>query len=61
MSDEATFSIVTIVKDDPITGVEYGPVNIPYQTPAQAKTEFDAYQKRLQALKSKRSTTGKLK
>jgi len=61
MSDEATFSIVTIVKDDPITGVEYGPVNVPYQTPARAKTEFDVYQKHLQAIKSKRMRAEKQK
>ena len=48
MSDEQTFSIVTIVKDDPITGVEYGTVRVPYRT--LRPNEIDVYQKHLQAI-----------
>ena len=39
MSNESTFSIVTIVKDDPITGVEYGTANVPYKTHTHRKTK----------------------
>lgn len=60
MSDEATFSIVTIVKDDPITGgVEYGTVRVPYRT--LRPSEIDVYQKHLQAIKSKRMRAEKQK
>ena len=59
MSDESTFSIVTIVKDDPITGVEYGTVRVPYRT--LHPSEIDVYQKHLQAIKSKRMRAEKQK
>lgn len=59
MSNESTFSIVTIVKDDPITGVEYGTANVPYKT--LHPTEIDTYQKRLHAIKSKRIRAEKQK
>ena len=59
MSAEQTFSIITIVKDDPITGVEYGTVRVPYRT--LRPNEIDAYQKHLQAIKSKRMRAEKQK
>ena len=59
MSNESTFSIVTIVKDDPITGVEYGTVRVPYRT--LRPDEIDVYQKHLHAIKSKRMRAEKQK
>ena len=59
MSDKNSFNIITIVKDDPITGVEYGPVEMPCKILSQH--ELDTRMQTLYAIKAKRMRAEKQK